>query len=71
MVTHALGSAPDAVGDHIFLECDVEQVYEVLSTATHVGVRIDLATATDECVVLFIAGDPVYPVTGLTADYIA
>jgi len=68
---HALGSAPDAVGDHIWLEVDVEQIREVLSTATHVGVRVDLVTAGDECVVFFERLDPFYPVAGLTADYVS
>lgn len=71
VVAHALGSAPDAVNDQIFLECDVEQVREVLPTATHVGVRVQLAQAADECVVLFERADPFYPHAGLTADYIA
>jgi hypothetical protein len=71
VVTHALGSAPDAVGDTIWLECDVEQIREVLTTATYVGVRIDLATATDECVVLFGRFAASYPHRALTADFIA
>lgn len=68
---HAIGSAPDAVGDTIWLECTDEQVKEVLSTATYVGVRVHLATATDEAVVFFERSNPVHPRTGLTADYIA
>lgn len=71
VVEHAIGSAPDAVGDQIWLECDVEQVREVLATATHVGVRVQLATAGDEAVVFFERAEPVFPRAGLTADYIA
>lgn len=71
VVTHAIGSAPDAVGDTIWLECDVEQIREVLSGATHVGVRIDLATATDECVVFFGRFEAMFPRRNLTADYIS
>lgn len=67
---HAIGSAPNAVGDMIVLEVDMEQVHEVLATATHVGVRVDLATATDECVIGVLT-DSRYPASGLTADYIA
>lgn len=70
VVTHAIGSAPDAVGDTIWLECDVEQVREVLSTATHVGVKIALVTSTDEGVVFFERAAPMFPRAGLTADYI-
>jgi len=71
VVTHAIGSAPNAVGDTIWLECDAEDIKEVLAAATHVGVRINLVTATDECVVFFERADPYYPVRGLTADYIS
>lgn len=71
VVAHAIGSAPNAVGDTIWLECNVEQIHEVLSTATHVGVRIALVTATDECVVSVEASEPVFPRASLTADYIS
>lgn len=71
VVSHAIGTAPDAVGDTIVLECDVEQVKEVLPTATHVGVRVQLATSTDEAVVLFMRSEPTFAASGLTADYIS
>lgn len=61
----------NAVGDHVWLECDAEQIREVLPAATHVGVRIELATATDECVVFFERAEPFYPHAGLTADFIS
>ena len=70
VVTHAVGSAPDAEGDSLFLECDVEQVHESLSTATHVGVWIDAANDADEAAVVFTCEDPIYAVGGLTADYV-
>lgn len=72
VVAHAIGSAPNAVGDTIWLECNSEQAREVLSTATHIGVEIALVTGTDECVVMFELADPLYgPTHGLTADYIS
>ena len=71
VVQHALGTQPDAVGDTIHLECDVEQIHEVLATATHVGVRVQLATTTDEAVVFFERADPMFPHAGLTADLIS
>lgn len=71
VVTHALGSDPNAVGDTIWLECDAEQCREVLATSTHIGVRIVLGTATDECIVFFGRFEPVYPTDGLTADYVS
>lgn len=70
VVEHALGSAPDAVNDQIWLECNIEQVRAALATATHVGVRVDLVTAGDECVVFFERAEPQFPRAGLTADYI-
>lgn len=71
VVSHPIGSAPDAVGDTIWLECDVEQIREVLSTATHVGIQVDMITATDECVFFFERADPLYTAGGLTADHVA
>ncbi len=71
VVAHAIGTAPDAVGDTIWLECDAEQVREALPTATHVGLEITLATSTDECVVYVEAAAFQYPRAGLTADYIS
>lgn len=71
VVSHAIGSSPNAVGDYVWLECDVEQVREALAAATHVGVFITLATATDECVVYFEQADPRWKRANLTADYIA
>lgn len=71
VVAHALGAAPDALNDQVWLECDAEQIREVLATATHVGVRVQLAQATDEAVVFFERAEPFYVTPDLTADYVA
>ena len=71
VVQHALGSAPDAVGDTIWLEADAEQCREVLAAATHVGVRVDLANAADECVIYFEEMEPFYVGNAPTADFIS
>lgn len=71
VVAHAIGSAPNAVGDTVWLECDIEQVLDALATATHIGVRVALVTGTDECVVYFERSEPTFEYAGLTADYIA
>ena len=71
VVSHAVGTAPDAEGDSLFLECDVDQIHEVLATATHVGVWLDCANNDDETVVIFTCEEPTYPHAGLTADYTA
>jgi hypothetical protein len=68
---HAIGSAPNAVGDTIWLEATAEQALEVLPTATHIGVRVQLATAGDECVIYFERGEPRFARADLTADYIS
>lgn len=70
--THAFGAGEaDAVGDFVWLECDVDQIREVLAAATHVGVRIEQQTAGDECIVYFERADPLHSYAGLTADNIS
>lgn len=71
IVEHALGSNPDAVGDTVWLECDADQIKEVLATATHVGVRVQLNTGTDEAVVFFQRAESMFPRAGLTADFVS
>jgi hypothetical protein len=72
VVTHAMGSLPNAEGDSVNLECDVEQIREVLATATHVGVWLDCNHNDDETAVVFIRADPFFgPKDGLTADYVS
>jgi hypothetical protein len=71
VVTHAVGSAPDAEGDSLVLECNVEQIHEVLATATHVGVWLDCQHNDDETAVTFTRADPYFPRAGLTADYVS
>lgn len=71
VVSHAVGTAPDAVGDTLWLECDAEQVHEVLSTATHVGVWLDCAHDDDKITVYFERAEAMFPRSGLTADYTA
>lgn len=71
IIAHAIGSAPDAVGDTIWLEADAEQAREVLPTATHVGVRVQLVTTTDEAVVFWEDLEPFYVGNQPTADFIS
>lgn len=72
---HALGTAPDAVGDHISLECLASEL-QPLSTVTtgklrYVSANIDLATSTDECNVVYVFAIPRFAFGGLTSDVIA
>jgi hypothetical protein len=71
VVTSKAATTADAVGDTVWIEADASQVKEVLATATHVGVRITLATATDECVVMLEQLEPIFEAAGLTADDIS
>lgn len=70
VVSHAIGSVPDAVGDTLFLEASAEQLKAASATALYVGVKITLGTSTDECIVGFERhGHQKYD--GLTADYVS
>ena len=75
---HAIGSEPNAAGDMIFLECTAAEVASMqssISTATnklkYVTAEAELATTTDEGVVIYILGNPRFPQAGLTADVIS
>lgn len=71
VVTHAVGSAPDAEGDSLHLECDIEQIREVLPAATHIGVWVDEANNDDEAAVVVIRAGAVFESRALTSDYVA
>lgn len=71
VVAHAVLSQPDAVEDQLYLECDAEQMREVLAGATHWSPRLSFATATDEGVVLTEEAVPYFARNGLTADIVA
>lgn len=73
---HAIGSAPNAVGDYIWLECSAEEIAQEAADAGIEGVRyvsanIALVTNTDECVVYYERCDPRFAYDNLTADYIS
>lgn len=64
------GATADAVGDTIWLEVSGEQIKAArAATNLYVGVRVTLATGTDECVVYFEGHGR--KADGLTAAYIA
>lgn len=69
-VATATAQTQNAINDVLVLECTVEQIRESLATATHVGVRVELATGTDEAVVTAIA-EYIDERSGLTANYIS
>jgi hypothetical protein len=54
VVSHALGSDPNAVGDTLWLEATGEQVKAAMGSASaYIGVKLTLATSTDEGIVFF------------------
>jgi hypothetical protein len=71
VVTHAMGSLPNAVNDCVILECDIAQVREVLATATHIGVWVDCNHNDDEVACTFIRFDAENEYADLTDDYVS
>lgn len=69
-VVSRAATTANLLGDTVWLECNVEQIREVLAAATHVGVQIDNEQADNEQVVYFEMGDPLYKYPDLTADFI-
>lgn len=61
----------DAVGDHVWIEVDADQIRDALAAATHIGLEIDLVTSGDECAVVIIGTDGQHQYEDLTADYIS
>lgn len=68
---HALGTAPDAVGDQVFLECSAEEIAGLGTHLRYVNANIALATGTDECVVTYVRESSRFSYDGLTADIIS
>lgn len=74
VVSHAVGTAPDAAGDSLILECTAEQIAECAAAAgtdlRYFCVRLTAANAADNIVVTyFLRGKRQY--SGLSADYTA
>ena len=67
---HALASTPDAIGDYIFIEVNVQQIRESLATATHVGLRAKVTTGTSQCSFM-TAEERMEEYNDLTADYVS
>ena len=76
VVSHAIGSAPDAVGDYLVLSCTAEQIVQEGADGSQTALRyasakIGVANAADEQVVVYIRSKPTHAVSGLTADVVA
>ncbi len=76
IVSHAIGSAPDAVGDYLTLSITAEQVVQEGADASQTDLRyvsaiLDMANTADENVVTYILSKPRFAASGLTADSVA
>lgn len=73
---HAVGTAPDAVGDYLMLECTAEEIAQEGSDAgvanlRYVTANLTCANAADEQVVTYIRAGRKRAYDALTADVIA
>lgn len=72
--THAVGSAPDAVGDYLVLEASKDEIVAAGTDAgidvRYVSAQLDAANAADENVVIYVREAKVQT-SGLTADTVA
>jgi hypothetical protein len=60
----------DGINDTTVLECDIEQIREVVPTATFVGVKIDNEQADNEQAVTFVMADGPFQYRGLTSAFV-
>ncbi len=69
--THALGSAPDAVGDYVFLEALDSEFPPLGTSLRYTSASVELAVDTDEGVVTYVFGLPRFAYGSLSSDTIA
>lgn len=62
---------PDAVGDFAFLECSRSELASLGSGLAYVSANVELADATDECVITYIRSGARWSYAGLTTNVIA
>ena len=68
---HAVGTAPDAAGDTLMLECTAEEVRAAGEGYQYISANITAANAADNIVCTVILGDARFASDGLTGDTIA
>jgi len=71
LATHAVGTAPDAVGDMLYLEADLDDAAVGTDGIRYVNALVTAANAADDTVVTYILSEAKYPAAGLSADVIA
>jgi len=68
---HAVGSAPNAVGDYLVLECTAEEIADAGTSLRYVSASLTMANSADENVVVYIRANSRHPRTGLTSDTVS
>ena len=68
---HAVGSAPDAVGDWLVLSCTAEELAGLGTDLRYVSASLTLQNSGDENVVTYLFSHPKFPQANLTADTVA
>lgn len=75
IISHAVSSAPDAVGDWLTLECSAEMIRELKTSSTgrlrYVTAKLTADNTADEAVVVYTRYGAKFPRDGLTADTVA
>jgi len=68
---HAVGSAPDAVGDWLVLSCTSEELAGLGTNLRYVSASLTMANNADENVVTYVFSHSRFPQANLTADTVA
>jgi hypothetical protein len=75
IASHAIGSAPDAAGDHLVLECNAQNIRELETTATgqlrYVTAKITAANAADDTCVVYVRSKPRFGYNSVGGDVVA
>lgn len=71
LATHGIGSVPDAVGDMLFLEVDLDDAAVAVTGARYVNVLLNAANAADDTAVTYILSEAKHAAAGQTADVVA
>jgi hypothetical protein len=69
--SHATATEPDAIADFVVLEASAEEIRSGGEGYRYASAQIELATSTDEMIVVYICSQPRFPHDDLTADIIA
>jgi hypothetical protein len=71
VVSHAATAVPDALGDFLVLEFDHSDLVNAGEQFRYVSANVQLATGTDECLIVWVREPARYAAAALTTDTIA